>query len=133
MTSLESAIHMMETVRARNQKNFERCPEEKIQNDPEYTKLYQAYWGCNIQLENILDLLQMMNLVEPDIAEKQIPKRVIYKNECSMPCPPDCGTEEEDEYEDVPHCPNCGETLQTLPNDSYCRKCGQKIDWKNKI
>jgi predicted amidophosphoribosyltransferase len=56
-------------------------------------------------------------------------KKVIYNYGCVSYCPPDCGTPDDDTYEDVPHCPACDLKLESLPMDNYCRNCGQKLVW----
>lgn len=30
-----------------------------------------------------------------------------------------------------PSCPNCGDLLISLSTDSFCRKCGQRLDKDN--
>lgn len=56
-------------------------------------------------------------------------KKVRYEYQTVYLCPPDCGGKENDEYGYVPHCPNCSAELDDMPEDNFCRCCGQKLDW----
>ena len=50
--------------------------------------------------------------------EKQIPKMPIFESEQTSPFGVD----------DVPYCPSC---RCDLPEVSYCKKCGQALDWSD--
>lgn len=46
-----------------------------------------------------------------------------------IPCPPDCGGEDEDEIEYAAFCPVCDRQFGDLDRDNYCRDCGTKLFW----
>lgn len=61
--------------------------------------------------------------------DKQIEKKVIWKEGCTFVCPPDCGGTEFDEYGELPYCPSCEQKLEDNHTYKFCLECGQKLNW----
>ena len=61
------------------------------------------------------------------IKELKGARPVDYIFETTSYCPPDCGGQEYDEGDYVPHCPKCHISLDN--EIKFCSECGTKLYW----